>query len=62
MLKEIQPNLSAQAQKFRIFEKYLSLGVRSPCLKLTKIGPITSSLDQTTNSESKYNVFKEYLL
>ena len=25
------PNLSAQAQKFGIFEKKLSLGVHSPC-------------------------------
>ena len=27
---KIRPNLSAQAQKFQIFEKKLSLGVRSP--------------------------------
>ena len=27
---QFQPNLSAQAQKFLIFEKPLSLGVRSP--------------------------------
>ena len=26
------PNLSAQAQKFGIFEKKNSMGVRSPCL------------------------------
>mgnify|MGYP001477196788 CR=1 FL=1 len=32
-LKKYQPNLSAQAQKFQIFEKKLSLGVRSPWLK-----------------------------
>ena len=29
-LKKFQPNLSAQPQKFGIFEKKLSLGVRSP--------------------------------
>jgi hypothetical protein len=28
--QKFQPNLSAQAQKFQIFEKKLSLGVRSP--------------------------------
>ena len=32
-LKKYQPNLSAQAQKFQIFEKKLSLSVRSPWLK-----------------------------
>ena len=29
--------MSSQAQKFRIFEKKLSLGFRSPCLKLLLI-------------------------
>ena len=29
-LKKFQPKMSAQAQKFEIFEKKLSLGVRSP--------------------------------
>ena len=29
---KFQPNLSAQAQKFRIFEKKLSLDVRCPCV------------------------------
>ena len=29
-LKKCQPKMSAQAQKFEIFEKNLSLGVRSP--------------------------------
>ena len=28
--KIVRPNLSAQAQKFGIFDKKLSLGVRSP--------------------------------
>ena len=31
--KNFRPNLSTQAQKFDIFEKKLSLGVRSPCNK-----------------------------
>ena len=31
--QKFQSNLSAQAQKFWIFEKKLSLGVRSPCCK-----------------------------
>ena len=35
---KLQPNLLAQAQKFLIFEKKLSLGVRSLC-----IGPFNSS-------------------
>ena len=30
--KKFQPKMSAQAQKFEIFEKKLSLGVRSPCI------------------------------
>ena len=30
-LKKFQPKMSAQAQKFEIFEKKFSLGVRSPC-------------------------------
>ena len=29
-LKKFQPKMSAQGQKFKIFEKKLSLGVRSP--------------------------------
>ena len=32
MPQNFRPNLSAQAQKFGIFEKKLSLGVRSSCL------------------------------
>ena len=36
-LKTFQPNLSAQAQKFRIFEKKLSLGVRSLCFQISKL-------------------------
>ena len=30
VLKDFQPKVSAQGQKFEIFEKKLSLGVRSP--------------------------------
>ena len=33
MPPKFQPNLSAQAQKFRIFDKKLSLDVRCPCLE-----------------------------
>ena len=29
-IKTFQPNMSAQAQKFEIFEKQISLGVHSP--------------------------------
>ena len=35
MPQKCQPKMSAQAQKFEIFEKKLSLGVRSPCFGLT---------------------------
>ena len=34
MPQKISPKMSAQVQKFKIFEKRLSLGVRSPCLRL----------------------------
>ena len=33
-LIKFRPNLSAQAQKFQIFEKKLSLDVRCPCISL----------------------------
>ena len=34
MPQTISPKMFAQAQNFKIFEKRLSLGVRSPCLRL----------------------------